>query len=76
MCFSHYLILTCTSEPDVLPTVHFLVAAHADNFNFLFFFLLDQELAKIRSTFVDRVSRVLISQLLDDLLHDGILMVS
>nr|CBJ56266.1 caspase-1 protein [Dicentrarchus labrax] len=33
----------------------------------------DQELAQVRSAFVDRVSKVLINQLLDDLLQDGIL---
>lgn len=37
------------------------------------FFSIDKELARVRGRFVDKVSKPLLKQLLDDLLEDGLL---
>ena len=36
------------------------------------YYILDKELARVRSKFVDKVSKEIISQLLDDILEDGV----
>lgn len=48
------------------------------NISIVFFFcftspLLDKELARVRTKFVEKVSKELINQLLDDILEDGVL---